>query len=252
MSNHSKKVPTKDNHVGSYRREINIPANWNGKQVIAHFGSVTSNIYLWVNGTFVGYSEDSKVAAEFDVTKYLHPGKNLFAFETFRWCDGSWDEDQDFWRLSGVARPSYLYAKPKDKQIKDIRVVPDLVNDYKDGTLTITTKLKGDVVMELELTDDKGRMVAQSGGVPDNNGNIVTTIEVPNVHKWTAETPYLYNLKVNVLGILSSRERSRGNYSVPVYETVPLKVGFRKVEIKNSQLLVNGQPILIKRLRRPT
>ena len=239
-------VPTKDNHVGSYRREINIPANWNGKQVIAHFGSVTSNIYLWVNGTFVGYSEDSKVAAEFDVTKYLHPGKNLFAFETFRWCDGSWDEDQDFWRLSGVARPSYLYAKPKDKQIKDIRVVPDLVNDYKDGTLTITTKLKGDVVMELELTDDKGRMVAQSGGVPDNNGNIVTTIEVPNVHKWTAETPYLYNLKVNVLGILSSRERSRGNYSVPVYETVPLKVGFRKVEIKNSQLLVNGQPILIK------
>ena len=103
-------VPTKDNHVGSYRRIIDIPENWDGKQVIAHFGSVTSNIYLYVNGKFVGYAEDSKIAAEFDITPYMKKGKNLIAFQTFRWCDGSWCEDQDFWRLSGVARENYLYA----------------------------------------------------------------------------------------------------------------------------------------------
>ena len=104
-------VPTKDNNVGSYRRVINIPANRDGKQVIAHFGSVTSNIYLYVNGQFAGYAEDPKVAAEFDITPYLKKGENLRAFQTFRWCDGSLCEDQDFWRLSGVARDSYLYAR---------------------------------------------------------------------------------------------------------------------------------------------
>ena len=239
-------VPVKDNHVGSYRRIIDIPSTWNGKQIIAHFGSVTSNIYLWVNGHFAGYSEDSKVAAEFDITKFVHPGHNTFAFETFRWCDGSWDEDQDFWRLSGVARPSYLYAKPQKAQIEDIRVVPDLTDDYTNGTLNVITQLKGDVVLEMELTDENGKLVAQAGGVPDSKGTVATTITVPSVNKWTAETPYLYTLKINVLGILSSHDRSRGNYRVPVYETVPVKVGFRKVEIKNSQLLVNGQPILIK------
>ena len=97
-------VPVKDNHVGSYRRQIDIPANWDSKQVIAHFGSVTSNIYLYVNGQFAGYAEDGKVAAEFDITPFLKKGKNLIAFQTFRWCDGSWCEDQDFWRLSGVAQ----------------------------------------------------------------------------------------------------------------------------------------------------
>lgn len=239
-------VPVKDNHVGSYRREIEIPQSWNGKQIIAHFGSVTSNIYLWVNGKFVGYAEDSKVAAEFDITKYLHPGKNLFAFEVFRWCDGSWDEDQDFWRLSGVARPSYLYAKPKDKHIEDIRFQPDLTDNYKNGELTVNAKLKGDVVLVTELANDKGDIVAQSGGVPDDKGNVTATMQVPDVKKWTAETPYLYTLTVKVLGILTSQERSRGNYNVPVYETVPLKVGFRKVEMRNSQLLVNGKAVLIK------
>ena len=102
------RVPVKDNHVGSYRRYIEVPSNWDGKQVIAHFGSVTSCIYLWVNGQFVGYSEDSKIAAEFDITPYVKKGRNLIAFQVFRWSDGSWCEDQDFWRLSGVARDSYL------------------------------------------------------------------------------------------------------------------------------------------------
>ena len=136
-------VPTKDNHVGSYRRIIDIPTNWNGKQVIAHFGSVTSNIYLYVNGKFVGYAEDSKIAAECDITPYLKKGKNLIAFQTFRWCDGSWCEDQDFWRLSGPVRENYLYARDAKLHLEDIRVTPDLVNDYKDGVLNISAKVKG-------------------------------------------------------------------------------------------------------------
>ena len=101
-------VPIKENHVGSYRREIEIPASWSDKQVIARFGSVTSNIYLWVNGRFVGYSEDSKLECEFDITRFVKPGKNLFAFQVFRWCDGTYLEDQDFFRLSGVGRDCFL------------------------------------------------------------------------------------------------------------------------------------------------
>ena len=116
FKNNPPEVPVKDNHVGSYRRTITIPADWTGKQVIAHFGSVTSNIYLWVNGQYVGYAEDAKVAAEFDVTPYIHSGENLIAFQTFRWCDGSYHEDQDFWRLSGVGRSCYLYAQDKARQ----------------------------------------------------------------------------------------------------------------------------------------
>ena len=118
--------------MGSYRRVITLPEAWEGKQVIAHFGSVTSNIYLYVNGEFVGYSEDSKVATEFDITPYVKPGENLIAFQTFRWCDGSWCEDQDFWRLSGVARDTYLYARDTSNGIVNISITPDLENNYQD------------------------------------------------------------------------------------------------------------------------
>lgn len=161
-------VPTKDNHVGSYRRIIDIPANWDGKQVVAHFGSVTSNIYLYVNGKFAGYAEDSKVAAEFDITPYLKKGKNLIAFQTFRWCDGSWDEDQDFWRLSGVARESYLFARDAQLHLEDIRVTPDLVNNYKDGVLNISTKVKGNGKLVFTLFDKDGKQVATTTGVAKN------------------------------------------------------------------------------------
>jgi beta-galactosidase len=105
FKNNPPQVPVADNHVGSYRREIVVPADWKGKDIIAHFGSVTSNMYLWVNGRYVGYSEDSKLEAEFDLTPYLKPGrKNLIAFQVFRWCDGTYLEDQDFFRYSGVGR----------------------------------------------------------------------------------------------------------------------------------------------------
>lgn len=231
-------VPIKDNHVGSYRRIIDIPANWDGKQVVAHFGSVTSNIYLYVNGKFAGYAEDSKVAAEFDVTPYLKKGKNLIAFQTFRWCDGSWDEDQDFWRLSGVARESYLFARDAQLHLEDIRVTPDLVNNYKDGVLNISTKVKGTGKLNFILFDKEGKQVATATGLA-KNGTANITMNVENPHKWNAETPYLYTLQVTLSSALK-------NGNMKSASITPVKVGFRKVEIKNKQFLVNGQPVLIK------
>ena len=230
-------VPTKDNHVGSYRRVINIPANWDGKRVIAHFGSVTSNIYLYVNGKFAGYAEDSKVAAEFDITPFLKKGKNLIAFQSFRWCDGSWCEDQDFWRLSGPARENYLYARSKEHRLLDVRVETELKNNYKDGALNITAKLQGNTLAYFGLYDPDGKEVIVTGTDNVRNGVAKYQLRVKNVRKWSAETPNLYTLVVSPI-------QNGGMYSP--YEIIQVKVGFRKVEIKNKQLLVNGQPVLLK------
>ena len=230
-------VPTKDNHVGSYRREINIPANWDGKRVIAHFGSVTSNIYLYVNGKFAGYAEDSKVAAEFDITPFLKKGKNLIAFQTFRWCDGSWCEDQDFWRLSGPARENYLYARSKEHRLLDVRVETELKNNYKDGALNITAKVQGNTLAYFGLYDPDGKEVIVTGTDNVKNGVAKYQLRVKNVRKWSAETPNLYTLVVSPI--------QNGGMYLP-YEIVQVKVGFRKVEIKNKQFLVNGQPVFLK------
>ena len=217
-------VPEKNNHVGSYRRVINVPAEWKGKDIIAHFGSVTSNIYLWVNGKFVGYSEDSKLEAEFDLTKYLKPGEaNLIAFQTFRWCDGSYLEDQDFFRFSGVGRDCWLYAREKTR-LEDIRITPDLDADYKDGSLDVTLITKGKADVKLSLVDAEGKTVAEQ---TVKGGN--ARIEVKNPFKWTAETPYLYTL-----------------YASSGAEVIPVKVGFRKIEQKGGQILVNGKAVLFK------
>ena len=220
-------VPTENNNVGSYRREIVVPASWKGKDIIAHFGSVTSNMYLWVNGRYVGYSEDSKLEAEFDLTPYLKPGqKNLIAFQVFRWCDGSYLEDQDFFRYSGVGRDCYLYARNK-KRIEDIRVVPDLDAAYKNGSLTVTLNLKGSGKVDLTLLDAEGKQVAAATAA----GSGQTRLEVENPAKWSAESPYLYTLRASMQGS---------------DEVIPVKVGFRKIELKNAQILVNGQPVLFK------
>ena len=184
-------VPTENNHVGSYRKEIILPADWKGKDIFAHFGSITSNMYLWVNGRYVGYSEDSKLEAEFNLTNYLKPGKNLIAFQVFRWCDGSYLEDQDFFRYSGVGRDCYLYARDK-KHIQDIRVTPDLDNQYKDGTLNIAIDLKGSGTVALDLTDAQGKSVATAD--LKGSGKLNTTFNIANPAKWTAETPNLYTL----------------------------------------------------------
>lgn len=225
-------VPVEKNHVGSYRKEIIVPADWKGKDIIAHFGSVTSNMYLWINGKFVGYSEDSKLEAEFDVTKYLKPGEeNLIAFQVFRWCDGTYLEDQDFFRYSGVGRDCYLYARNKNR-IDDIRITPDLDSNYKDGKLDVELKLKGNNKVKLELLDACGNVVAEKE--VKGSGNVNTNLQLENPVKWTAETPYLYTLRASV---------SKGSV---ITEVVPVNVGFRKIEIKNAQILVNGQPVLFK------
>ena len=220
-------VPVKNNHVGTYRRMVKVPASWKGKDIFARFGSVTSNIYLWVNGRFVGYSEDSKLGADFDLTPYLAPGKeNLICFQTFRWCDGTYLEDQDFFRFSGVARDSYLYARDK-KRIADLRVTPDLDGDYRDGFLNVDLTLTKNAPVTLTLTDSDGKTVATAKA--SKSGRTVLTVKEPR--KWSAETPYLYKLTATM----------EGNG-----EAVPVNVGFRKIEQKNGQILVNGKPVLFK------
>lgn len=228
-------VPVEENQVGSYRKEITLPTDWKGKEIFAHFGSVSSNIYLWVNGQFVGYSEDSKLEAEFILTKYLKPGKNLIAFQVFRWCDGSYLEDQDFLRLAGVGRDCYLYARNK-KYIQDIRVTPDLDVQYRDATLNITMNLKGSVIVDFKLLDQSGKEVATA--TAKGSGKISAGMEVRNPKKWSAESPVLYTLVATV--------KDKGN----IIEVIPINVGFRKIELKGSQIWVNGQPILFKGVNR--
>ena len=209
-----------NNYTGSYRRTFDLPADWKGQEVFFHVGSATSNFSVWVNGRYVGYSEDAKVAAEFNITKYLKPGRNLIAMQVMRWCDGSYLEDQDFWRFTGIAREVYLYATPK-VHILDITIG----QDYADGKglLNVDVKVAGKAQLEARLFDADSKQVAEG-----------MTATVENVNPWTAETPYLYILELQ----LKQGEK--------VLEVVRKKVGFRHIEIKGGQLLVNGQPILIK------
>ncbi len=216
-----------NNYTGSYRRTFELPKNWKGKDVYFHVGSATSNLTLWVNGKYVGYSEDSKVAAEFNISKYLKPGKNLIAMQVMRWCDGSYFEDQDFWRLTGIAREVYLYARPK-LHAADIRLNAALENNYQDGVLNYKVSLKGGKTdVAITLCDKDGKQIAQATGAQG-------VIKVPKVNAWTAETPYLYKAYIT----LKNKQGAT--------EVIPQKVGFRNVEIKNAQLLVNGQPVLVK------
>ena len=211
-----------NNYTGSYRRTFDLPADWKGQEVFFHVGSATSNLSLWVNGKYVGYSEDSKVAAEFNITKYLKPGKNLIAMQVMRWCDGSYLEDQDFWRFTGIAREVYLYATPKT-HLLDITIGQDYQNG--NGLLQVNAKVANDkgTALEARLLDADGKQVAEG-----------LTATIPNVKPWTAETPYLYILELQL---------KKGD---EVLEAVRKQVGFRHIEIKGGQLLVNGQPILIK------
>jgi len=216
-----------NNYTGSYRRTFELPANWKGQEVYFYVGSATSNLSVWVNGKYVGYSEDSKVAAEFNITKYLKPGKNLIAMQIMRWCDGSYLEDQDFWRFTGIAREVYLYATPK-VHIQDVFVKQDYVEG--NGVLNVDVKLAGKANLEASLYDAAGNAVAE--GLKFNASSLM--FNVPNAKPWTAETPYLYTLEIAV------------KKGAETTEVIKQKVGFRNIEIKGGQLLVNGQPILIK------
>ena len=232
-------VPLKENHVGYYRRSVNIPAAWKGQQIVAHFGAAGSCMFLWVNGKFVGYSEDNKLEAEFDLTKYVKVGQeNLIAVQVLRMCDGHYLEDQDYFRYTGLYRDCYLYARGLNTRFDDIRVVGDLTNNYKDGVLNINATVKGSGQVDFVLADCCGKEVAKASSPAAALAKGVK-IEVPAVKPWSAEVPYLYQLTATL------------RQGTKVIDVIPLKVGFRSIEISNkvagvNQLLVNGQPILIK------
>ena len=225
-----------ENYTGSYRREFTLPDSWKGQQVLFHVGSATSNLKVWVNGQYVGYSEDSKMAAEFDITKYVKAGKNLIAMQVMRWCDGSYLEDQDFWRFTGIAREVYLYARPKT-YIENIQILQDWNVEEQRGEIgyTVDVKNPSGVSLEVSLEDQQGRVIFKHDGHrwPYYHHEHFM-LDPKDVKPWTAETPNLYNLLITL--------KKKGE----VLQVVRQRLGFRHVEIKNGQLLFNGQPILIK------
>ena len=243
-------IPHDYNPVGSYRRTFTLPENWRNMEVFLHFGAVKSAFYVWVNGQKVGYSQDSKTPAEWDITSYLQKGENTLALEVYRWSDGSYFECQDFWRISGIERDVYLYAAPKAR-IRDFFAVADLDEDYTNGKLSVNVELKnnrpelktGKFKLELRLFDAKMRAIISETKPVDidkkEKANVSFEQTVKNPRKWSVETPNLYSL------LLQLKDESNR-----VTEVVGCKVGFKKVEIKNGLFLVNGVPILIKGVNR--
>ena len=226
-------VPEKGNYVGQYRRVFDLDASWEGKPVYLCIGSATSNVRVWMNGKMVGYSEDSKLEARFDVSKYVRTGQNVIAMEIFRWCDGSYLEDQDFWRLSGIARGVYLYTREKQR-LEDVHILADA-----DGNLTVQAEVTSGIAkVEGVLADASGRPVA-AFQAPVKKGRAQAREIVDNVQPWSAEIPYLYTLKVSAC-----------NGAGEVVESACFEVGFRTVEVRGGQLLVNGRPVLIKGVNR--
>ena len=223
------------NPVGSYKRFFSLPAEWEDDEIILHFGAVSSAFYVWLNGEFVGYSEDSKTPAEFNITKYLKPGENSVSAEVYRWSDASYLEDQDFWRLGGITRDVYLLARKK-QSIKDFRIGSGLDETYTNGlfSLNVETQGAGEANLTIEATlSDQGKMVKiMSGEIVQNKAVLVA--ELPNVKKWTAETPNLYELLIAL---------KSGNEIVEVFRQ---DIGFRTVEIRDANLLVNGKYVYLK------
>lgn len=243
-------IPHDYNPVGSYRTTFTIPTDWKKKDVILHFGAVKSAMYVWVNGQKTGYSEGSKLPAEFNITPYLHKGENVLAVEVYRWSDGSYLECQDFWRISGIERSVYLYAVPQ-VNIYDFFAHAGLENDYKDGVLKVETRLRDfsgnkkskKYKLTVSLYDDTGNEIKSKkhSFTPDNPDStvVITEMNIRDVKKWSAEKPGLYTLVLHL-------QRDNGKS----IEYVSNRIGFRTSEIKNGQLLVNGVPILIKGVNR--
>ncbi|GAH60260.1 unnamed protein product, partial [marine sediment metagenome] len=244
-------IPHDFNPVGSYRKDFTIPEGWDERQVFLHFGGVKSAMYVWVNGKEVGYSQGSKTPAEFNITKYLRKGKNTLAVEVYRFSDGSYLEDQDYWKISGIERDVFLFSVP-NVCIRDFFVLADLDENYTDGRLKVTVKIKnylaaetGKYYLQMDLFDAHKELVFNSPPVKEVNlgeseeQEILFEQSIENPVKWTAETPNLYSL---VLSLKDNKEKT--------VEVVGSKTGFRKVEIKGGQLLVNGVPILIKGVNR--
>ena len=217
------------NYVGQYRRTFTIDKSWIGKQICLNIGSATSNVRVWVNGKMVGYSEDSKLEARFDLTKYVHAGENTIALEIFRWCDGTYLEDQDFWRFSGIARGVEIYTREKER-IEDVHVT-----GWADGRLKARVEVtKGIRLVDLEVIDANGRGVLAVDGIKVVNGVAEIETEVLNPALWSAEDPNLYTLTV------------RADTRKEAVDFTEIPFGFRTVEVVGNQLMVNGKPILIK------
>jgi beta-galactosidase len=244
-------VPHDFNPTACYRRTFTVPAEWKDRQVLVHFGAVKSAFYVWVNGSYVGYSEDSKTPAEWDITARLVPGENSIALKVLRWSDGSYLECQDFFRLSGVERDVYLTAAPKVR-IRDFRVDAGLDDAYRNGRLSVTVDLKntlpgfkaGAFNAEIKLLNPtSGAVLVAESLTVDLNGKDAAALKfekaVRSPRKWTAETPVLYPLVV----ILKDAAGA-------VLETAACRIGFRTVEIKDGLLLVNGRRILLKGVNR--
>ncbi|MDR0413857.1 MAG: DUF4981 domain-containing protein [Prevotellaceae bacterium] len=245
-------IPSDYNPVGSYRRTFTLPPSWDGRQVFIHLGAVKSAFYIWVNGQYVGYSEDSKLEAEFDVTPYLRAGENTVALEVYRWSIASYLECQDFWRISGIERDIYLYSTPK-LDIRDFKVISKLDESYKNGIFNLSVEVNNysrkkneetgvPVKVNARLVDADGKNVVDlltENNVSGAKSTLTLDANIPNVKAWSAEIPNLYTLYITLQ-----------NTDGATLEVIPVRVGFRTVEIKNAQVLVNGQPVYIKGVNR--
>lgn len=238
--------PTEKNHVGIYRRTISVPDGWSkGQQVILHLGSVTSCVYVWINGQFVGYAEDAKMAAEFDITDYVKAGNNSIALKVYRWSDGSYCEDQDMWRLTGIARQSYLYMRDGNIHVENMQLTANA-----EGELNIKASVKGNADITYTLADADGNVVAQTvASTKNGDGRQDVMMKVDSPKLWSAETPYLYRLTATVRKSVRQGKVAMLNVPAPV-EVLTQNVGFRTVKMQNGQLTVNGKPILIKGVNR--
>ena len=239
-------IPCENSPVGSYKRKFEIPSSWSGKQIILHFGSVASSFYVWINGIKCGYSQDSKTPAEFDITDLVrYESENDIAVEVFKFSDGYYLEDQDFWRLAGIQRDVYAYSRPKF-HFRDFEVVTDLDREYTDAVLKIFVELEktgnkkpSNIEVEVSLSDRKGEVIYNERkrlGKNSDSISFVRNIEKPLL--WSAEKPNLYNLTLTL--------KTNGK----TIEKIDSKIGFRECEIKHSQLLVNGKPVYIKGVNR--
>ncbi|WP_308991338.1 glycoside hydrolase family 2 TIM barrel-domain containing protein [Mariniflexile litorale] len=236
-------VPTTYNPVGVYRRVIRMDENWKDKEVFLHVGAAKSNLTVWVNGMYVGYGEDGKLPQEFKLNKFLKIGENTIVLKVMKWSDGSYLECQDFWRMSGITRDTYLYARNKSHLI-DFEITPNLDVTYTNGSLKISTEFsdfrkKDGYTLVVQLKDNRTLITSKTIQLEETTKKSTFDFEVKNPKKWSAEIPNLYK----VLFILKDK---KGN----TVEVISQNVGFRKVEIKGGQLLVNGQPIYIKGVNR--
>ncbi|HLP75969.1 MAG TPA: glycoside hydrolase family 2 TIM barrel-domain containing protein [Candidatus Paceibacterota bacterium] len=243
-------VPANDpnNTVNSYRRTFEVPKDWDGRKIFLTFDGVNSFFDLWINGEKVGMGKDSRTPVEFDITPYLKPGQNLLAVENFRWCDGSYLEDQDFWRMSGIFRDVYLWSPP-NVHIRDIEIYTDLDTNYRDAEIKGKVQMvnygkePADVTIDVELFAPTGESVLfrtmRRTFAAGEEVSLEGTAPISSPLKWSAEAPYLYKQLVTL-------KDSAGK----VLEVLPLNIGFRKVEIRDGNLLVNGKRILVKGVNR--